>query len=164
MNLSYSQIAVRLVLATLVGLSLGYERSKHGKPVGGRTHAIICMSSAIIAMIGAYGFDNDDFTRDPTRLAVGVLQGIGFIGAGVIWRNVEGPVKGLTTAANVFATACFGLAIGFGYYFMALLATAITLAVLVSSLLVGSHREKKKRQDKETLSQEKKPLSKETAE
>ena len=115
MGLSHWEITLRLLLAAVYGGLIGMERHQNGKPVGRRTHAIICLSGSIIAIIGLCGFENlDGFTRDPTRLPVGVLTGLGFLGAGVIWQD-KGGVKGLTTAATVYATACIGLTVGFGY-------------------------------------------------
>lgn len=144
MGLTNLIITVRLLLAALFGWVIGLERHQHGKPVGRRTHAIICISGAMIAIIGLYGFENlDYFTRDPTRLPVGVLTGLGFLGAGVIWQS-KGGVKGLTTAATLYVTACIGLTVGFGYYYMAALSTFLIYIILASGRIVGKLDKKKR--------------------
>lgn len=137
MGLSNWEITLRLILAAIYGGLIGMERHQNGKPVGRRTHAIICVSGSMIAIIGLCGFENmDDFTRDPTRLPVGVLTGLGFLGAGVIWQD-KGGVKGLTTAATVYATACIGLAVGFGYYYLSTLGAVLILLILCSGRIIG---------------------------
>lgn len=131
-SIAYWEVTLRLVLAVLFGFLIGGERHHKGKPVGKRTHAIICLAGALISIIGLCGFDDTiGFTRDPTRLPVGVLTGLGFLGAGVIWHD-KGGVQGLTTAATVYATACVGLTVGFGYYYLATLSTALILFILYS--------------------------------
>ena len=134
MGLSHWEITLRLLLAAVYGGLIGMERHQNGKPVGRRTHAIICLSGSIIAIIGLCGFENlDGFTRDPTRLPVGVLTGLGFLGAGVIWQD-KGGVKGLTTAAGLWTSAIIGLTFGGGFYEGGILATVfIMLAELVFS-------------------------------
>lgn len=142
MGLTNLAVTVRLLLAALCGWIIGMERHQHGKPVGRRTHAIICISGAMIAIIGLYGFENlDYFTRDPTRLPVGVLTGLGFLGAGVIWQG-KGGVKGLTTAATVYVTACIGLTVGFGYYYMAALGTLLIYLILASGRIISKFDKK----------------------
>lgn len=149
LGISHQETILRLLLAAILGILLGIERSKHGKPVGGRTHALICVSCALIAIISAYGFQNMEFQRDPTRLAVGVFTGIGFIGAGIIWQSKDGAKRGLTTATNIFATAAIGLTVGFGYYFLAITATIIILLLLLSSFIFSKLQQKcsNKKQD-----------------
>ena len=144
MGLSNWEITLRLLMAAVYGGLIGMERHQNGKPVGRRTHAIICLSGAIIAIIGLCGFENlDNFTRDPTRLPVGVLTGLGFLGAGVIWQD-KGGVKGLTTAATVYATACIGLTVGFGYYYLATLGTALIFLILCSGRILNKIDKKNK--------------------
>lgn len=137
MALSNWEITLRLLLAAAYGILIGMERHQNGKPVGRRTHALICVAGSMIAIIGLCGFENMDyFTRDPTRLPVGVLTGLGFLGAGVIWQD-KGGVRGLTTAATVYATACVGLSIGFGYYYLGTLATALIVLILCSGRILS---------------------------
>lgn len=144
MGLSHWEITLRLLLAAVYGGLIGMERHQNGKPVGRRTHAIICLSGSIIAIIGLCGFENlDGFTRDPTRLPVGVLTGLGFLGAGVIWQD-KGGVKGLTTAATVYATACIGLTVGFGYYYLSTLGTLLIFLILCSGRILNKLDKKKK--------------------
>ena len=132
MSIAYWEITLRLVLAVVFGFLIGSERHHKGKPVGMRTHAIICLAGALISIIGLCGFDDtSEFMRDPTRLSVGVLTGLGFLGAGVIWQD-KGGVQGLTTAATIYATACVGLTVGFGYYYLATLSTVLIFLILFS--------------------------------
>ena len=129
---------LRLVAACLCGAAIGYQRSKHFKEGGIRTHTIVCCASALIMLISKYGFvDLTDAAgtaligthgTDPARIAAQVVSGIGFLGAGVIFKN-EGVVKGLTAAACIWATAAIGLAMGAGMWIVGLAA-----AVLVTLL------------------------------
>lgn len=130
------EIAQRLLCALLFGGLIGLERSYHGRPAGFRTHTLVCVSTALLMLISAYEgqwFTPDTtgarVTFDPTRVAQGVMTGIGFIGAGAIIK--EGlTVRGLTTAASIWITAAIGVLIGIGFYFPAVLASALTLGIL----------------------------------
>lgn len=131
----YIEILVPLCSAWLAGSLIGLERSYHGRPAGFRTHTLVCLSSALLMLatvhqqewIGSLSLDT--ITTDPTRMAQGIMTGIGFIGAGVIFQ--EGlTVHGLTTAASIFITAALGILFGIGYYAPAIATTIITLAVL----------------------------------
>ena len=119
-------IAVRLLMAFVFGGLLGYERNHQQKPAGSRTHSLVCLGSALFMIVSIYGFwGMNDVTKDPGRIAAQVVTGMGFIGAGTIWK--EGSwVKGLTTAATLWVGSALGLAIGAGLYIPA----AVT-AVLV---------------------------------
>lgn len=142
MQLSNSEIFVRLLIATLVGMILGIERERRHKPAGVRTHIMICLASAILTMISAYGFTDfagSGINSDPARLTVGVLTGIGFIGAGIIWKAPSGSVQGITTAANIFLLASLGIAIGLGYYFIVAIATAIGYLTLESATWINAY-------------------------
>lgn len=135
MLLSEQEIVLRLLIALLVGTILGYERSKAKKPAGIRTHSLVCISSAMISMVSAYGFGEfakySGVSMDPARLLVGIITGIGFLGAGIIWKDSgHGDVRGLTTAANVWAVAGLGIAIGLGHYFL----TFATVVVIQMAL------------------------------
>lgn len=133
MQISYMEISIRLILALLLGGMIGLERESMGRPAGFRTHILVCIGSALIMMTSAYAFSSffsDHY--DPGRIAAQVVSGIGFIGAGTILR--EGfAIKGLTTAASLWAVAGIGLAVGSGFYFAAIV-TAI-LAILTLLLL-----------------------------
>ncbi len=153
MTLAEWEIALRLLIATATGVLFGYEREKSGKSVGVRTHVLIILASCAIAMISAYGFQDaidraagfTEFRSDPARLVVGILTGIGFIGAGIIWRNPGEPVRGITTAAEIFLLAALGIAVGLGQYFLFILTTAFAYLALVSDNLIRRSRERRQR-------------------
>jgi putative Mg2+ transporter-C (MgtC) family protein len=131
----YFEITLHLASAWIAGSLIGLERSFHGRPAGFRTHALVCLASAVLMMITVYQSDwlpfplPDTIRADPQRMAQGIMTGIGFLGAGVIFQ--EGlSVRGLTTAASIWITAALGILYGVGFYFPALLATAATLGTL----------------------------------
>ena len=128
-------IAVHLVGAVLAGGIIGIERSFHARPAGFRTHTLVCLASSLLMLVTLYqwkwlpGVPMDTVRTDPTRMAQGIMTGIGFLGAGVIFK--EGlSVRGLTTAASIWITAAIGILIGVGFYEPAVIATALTLGVL----------------------------------
>ena len=130
-------IAVRVLAAVLVGASIGFERTFHGRPAGFRTHALVCLASALLMLVTVYPnwwmavTPTDAFRTDPTRMAQGIMTGIGFLGAGVIFK--EGlTVRGLTTAASIWITAAIGILLGIGFYFAATVGAIATLAVLAA--------------------------------
>ena len=132
---NYAAIALHLVIALFAGAIIGLERSYHGRPAGFRTHALVCLSSCMLMIVTVYqdtwfsAYSLERISVDPTRMAQGIMTGIGFLGAGVIMR--EGlTVRGLTTAASIWITAGIGIMIGVGFYFPAGIATALTLIVL----------------------------------
>jgi putative Mg2+ transporter-C (MgtC) family protein len=125
----------RILGALVIGALIGLERSFHGRPAGFRTHALVCIASALLMMVTVY--QNEWMTQlaleairtDPTRMAQGIMTGIGFLGAGVIFK--EGlTIRGLTTAASVWVTAAIGILIGIGFWMPALIGAFATLAVL----------------------------------
>ena len=130
----YFEMALHLVVALAAGGIIGLERSYHGRPAGFRTHALVCLASSALMILTVYHgrwFDTSlvRVAIDPTRMAQGIMTGIGFLGAGVIMR--EGlTVRGLTTAASIWITAAIGILIGVGFYFPAGIATALTLIAL----------------------------------
>lgn len=120
--------------ALAAGGLIGLERSYHGRPAGFRTHTLVCMSSSLLMLVTM--FQREWFVAaaetvriDPTRMAQGVMTGIGFLGAGVIMQE-GGSVRGLTTAASIWITAAIGILVGVGFYFPAAIATALTLGIL----------------------------------
>lgn len=125
----------RLLWALLAGCMIGLERSLHGRPAGLRTHALVCMSSTLLMLLTVYqwellkGMPLETIRIDPTRMAQGVMTGIGFLGAGVIMKE-KLTIRGLTTAASIWMTAAIGIIIGMGFLAPALYATALTLIVL----------------------------------
>ena len=131
----YFEMALHLVVALAAGGIIGIERSYHGRPAGFRTHAIVCLASSMLMILTVYHarwFEASFLERvaiDPTRMAQGIMTGIGFLGAGVIMR--EGlTVRGLTTAASIWITASIGILTGIGFYFAAGLGTVATLGTL----------------------------------
>ena len=120
-------IVLRLLLAAALGAAIGYQRERAGKPAGLRTHVLICLGAALFTVASIYGFGP---ASDPSRVAAGVLVGVGFLGAGVIMRTGEGIVAGLTTATTMWAVAGIGLASGAGLYVASAVATALMLIVL----------------------------------
>ncbi len=128
-------ITLHLLAALFAGGIIGLERSFHGRPAGFRTHALVCVASSLLMLITMYqwawpsSLSSDVIRTDPTRMAQGIMTGIGFLGAGVIFK--EGlSVRGLTTAASIWITAAIGVLIGIGFYFPAIFATALTLGIL----------------------------------
>ena len=136
---------VRLIVACLCGAAIGYERSKRFKEAGIRTHIIVCVGAALAMIISKYGFEDlggildGSRTSDPARVAAQVVTGISFLGAGVIFKN-GGTIKGLTTAACLWATASIGLAVGAGMIAIGVFATVLVTAVqiLLHRYAVGS--------------------------
>lgn len=128
--ISNRTVLLRLCLATLIGTILGVQRERSNKPAGTRTHILVCLSACIIAIVSSYGFDGLGTGRDPARLVAGVLSGIGFLGAGIIWRSSSGGVQGITTAAEIFLLSALGISCGLGLYFLACVSTIITLLTL----------------------------------
>ena len=134
MNLTV-EIILRLLLAVALGAGIGYQRERANKPAGLRTHILISVGSALFTVVSLFGFSDG---VDPSRVAAGVVAGIGFIGAGVIFRGMRGDhVTGLTTAASIWATAAIGLACGVGWYLIATFVAAITLIVLILPRVKG---------------------------
>ncbi|MGA3085918.1 MAG: MgtC/SapB family protein [Thermodesulfobacteriota bacterium] len=127
------EMILRLLLAAALGLIIGLQREWKGKQAGVRALPLISVGSALLAIISEMGF----IGSDPSRIASGVVTGIGFLGVGAILHR-HGGVEGLTTAAAIWATAGIGLAVGAGLYLIALIVAAITLAVLFSPHIPSS--------------------------
>ena len=125
---SYPELdmVIRLVIAAFLGGVIGYERAHALKPAGIRTHLLVCVGAALFTIVSIYGFGENS---DPSRVAAGVVVGIGFLGAGTILRQ-EKAVVGLTTAATVWAVAGIGLAIGTGLYVVGAVSAVIALIAL----------------------------------
>lgn len=114
-SINDTTIVVRLLLSVILGGVIGFERGRAGRPAGLRTHILVCLGSAMAMMTNQYIYQFYGVS-DPTRMAAQVISGIGFLGAGTIIVTGRHQVKGLTTAAGLWATACMGLAIGIGFY------------------------------------------------
>ena len=123
-GLNPASVALRVVLAMLVGGLIGIERGKQGRAAGMRTHILVCLGAALTVMIGIYSREVLKYDSDPMRIAAQVISGIGFLGVGTILVKGRFQITGLTTAACVWATATIGLAIGAGFYVGALLVFA----------------------------------------
>jgi putative Mg2+ transporter-C (MgtC) family protein len=128
-------VVARIAAALLIGGLIGFERTFHGRPAGFRTHALVSVASAMLMLVTVYQADwmtaapVDTIRTDPTRMAQGIMTGIGFLGAGVIFK--EGlTVRGLTTAASIWVTAAIGILVGVGFYLPAIVGTIATLIVL----------------------------------
>jgi putative Mg2+ transporter-C (MgtC) family protein len=130
MNLSpLLETILRFLLAAALGAGIGYQRERAGKAAGLRTHILVSSGAALFTLASMYGFSGA--VVDISRVAAGVVVGIGFIGAGVILRGQrEKEVAGLTTAATIWITAAIGLAAGTGMYLISVIATAVTVGVL----------------------------------
>lgn len=125
---------IRVVVACLCGAAIGYERSVRQKDAGIRTHVIVALGSALMMVVSKYGFFDviltDSVSVDASRIAANIITGISFLGAGVIFvRNAS--IKGLTTAAGIWATSGVGIAIGSGMYLIGIFSTAFMIVLQV---------------------------------
>lgn len=128
---------VRIVLAAVLGALIGMERGRKHRPAGIRTHMLVCLAAALVMitneqLIFAYG------SGDPTRMGAQVISGIGFLGAGTILTDRQNRVRGLTTAAGLWASACMGLAVGGGYYIGAIATCVFMLLIFTKFVEVES--------------------------
>ncbi|WP_459714393.1 MgtC/SapB family protein [Paraburkholderia sp. 2C] len=127
------ELIARLVMAAALGSVIGFERERLSWAAGLRTHMLVCVGSALIMIVSAFGFfdvlQNEHVVLDPSRVAAQVVSGIGFLGAGSILLRGE-IVRGLTTAASLWSVAAIGLAVGGGLYTASIAATIIILVIL----------------------------------
>ena len=126
------EFLIRVLLAGLLGILIGLERSRRQKDAGIRTHCIIAVTSAAIMLLSKYAFMDVESVAgvkgsDPARLAAQVVSGISFLGAGVIFKDKNASIKGLTTAAGMWATSAVGMSVGAGLYWVGLIETAIVV-------------------------------------
>ncbi len=139
--MSFWDMLLRLGIAAFCGGAIGIERGKRRRAAGFRTHMLVCMGAALTMVLGIYlhhmiqsGFWTipfENYTTDVSRFGAQVINGIGFIGAGTIIVTSRQQVKGMTTAAGLWAAACMGLAIGAGFYVAALIGCVMILLVIV---------------------------------
>ncbi|MDR1770326.1 MAG: MgtC/SapB family protein [Hungatella sp.] len=128
-SINLVSVLTRLTLVVMLGGILGFERGRKRRPAGLRTYMIVCLASALVMITGEYLVERYQ-TGDPARLGAQVISGIGFLGAGTIIITSK-QVKGLTTAAGLWASACLGLAVGAGFYMGSVL-TGIFLLLIMS--------------------------------
>lgn len=134
----------RIILAAACGALIGMERGRKHRPAGLRTHMLVCVASALVMvtneqLIQAYG------TGDPTRMGAQVISGIGFLGAGTILTDRQNRIRGLTTAAGLWASACIGLSIGSGYYVGGILTCFFILLIFTKFIGIEKHIVRKSR-------------------
>lgn len=120
----YQEVVLKLVLAFLLGGIIGYQREHKNRPAGLRTHILVCIGSALVQITSINYYALSGTTSDPMRLGAQVISGIGFLGAGTIIKE-GATIKGLTTAAGLWAVACIGLAVGTGLYVEAIIASIL---------------------------------------
>lgn len=119
-----AQILLRLVLSVIAGGFIGLEREVVHKPAGVRTHMLVCLGSALFVLVTI-----EALPSEAARIIAGIATGIGFLGAGTIFK-AKSDVHGLTTAASIWAVAGVGIAIGFGYYLTTIIAVILILIIL----------------------------------
>lgn len=129
-DLNSVSIVVRLFMATVCGGIIGLERGRKGQAAGGRTHMLVCIGSALVMMTNIYVVENYSPDSDPTRIAAQVVSGIGFLGAGSILVTSKNQIRGLTTAAGLWASGCMGLTIGIGFYELAIIGCMFIFAIV----------------------------------
>lgn len=133
--LTYQETILRLLIAAVLGGLVGLERERLEWVAGWRTHMLVCLGSALVAIVSAYGFDAvlspDRVVLDPSRVAAQVISGIGFLGAGtILFLRREEVVRGLTTAASLWTVAAIGLGAGTGLYLAAVATTVLVVVIL----------------------------------
>ena len=130
---------IRMIISCICGISIGFERKNRAKEAGVRTHCIVACAACLMMIISKYGFydliqsaakSGADVRLDPSRLAQGIVTGVGFLGAGMIYIQ-RGSIRGLTTASGIWATSGIGMAIGAGMYFVGISATVIILVIQI---------------------------------
>src|SRR5438034_3703732 len=120
---------LRILLAFFLGGVIGYERESVQRPAGLRTHMLVAAGSAAFTVVSVFGFVGQGTVRDPARVAAQIVTGVGFLGAGTIWRT-SSTVRGLTTAASIWLVAAIGVLIGAGMYAVAVFTTALGYVAL----------------------------------
>ncbi len=127
-------IILRIMVAALLGALLGYEREHLGKEAGLRTHVLVTVGSALFTSLSLFGFDGTHAAFDPSRIASQIVIGIGFVGGGVLIHQRQ-RVQGLTTAAELWVAAAIGMAMGVGWYAIAIFTTFLVFLVLSAQKL-----------------------------
>ena len=143
-GITISTTIFRVVLATLIGGCIGMDRGRHGRVAGTRTHILVCLGAAITTLVGFYTAELLGYANDPLRMGAQVISGVGFLGVGTIVIRNQAHVKGLTTAAGLWTTACIGLAVGAGFYLVAVLSFA---AVMITMSVLAHFEQRFRKQD-----------------
>lgn len=143
-ELNMLSVLVRVLLSLLIGGILGVERGKKNRPAGFRTHMLVCLGATLVMMTNQYVYQQFQ-TSDPVRMGAQVVSGIGFLGAGTIIVTGRHQIKGITTAAGLWAAACCGLAIGIGFYEGAVVCGLLIFFVLASLNNLDGHIRKHSR-------------------
>jgi len=144
-DITFFTVLLRLILAVILGAVIGIERSYKNRPAGFRTHILVCVGASIACMTGIYMYVNLHLPTDISRLGAQVVSGLGFIGGGTIIITNGTKIKGLTTAAGLWACGIIGIAIGAGFYEGGLIATVLVLVSETLFSYLGSkipHNEK----------------------
>ncbi len=128
-EVTMSAIFIRIMTAMALGGIIGMERGIKNRPAGLRTYTLVCIGSCVVMLVNQYSYQATG-TGDPVRMGAQVVSGIGFLGAGTIIVTAHNRIKGLTTAAGLWASACVGLAVGIGLYEVALVSGASIFLVL----------------------------------
>ena len=129
-QLNYLSIVVRILLSAMIGCLIGLERERGNRPAGFRTYTLVSVGACLIMMTNQYMF-NLYQSGDPARMGAQVISGVGFLGAGTILVTRNNQVRGLTTAAALWTSACVGLALGTGFYVGALIVGGVLLVVMI---------------------------------
>ncbi|MCQ2455270.1 MAG: MgtC/SapB family protein [Clostridia bacterium] len=140
-KLEWYDVFLRIFVAVLAGGFIGNERGKHGSAAGLRTHILVCIGACISSLTSIFGSLNLGYTGDIYRIAAQVISGIGFLGAGMIIVKNTSMITGLTTAAGLWTTGAIGIAIGFGFYVGAIIATLF--CVFTAAFLTRFERQRK---------------------
>lgn len=127
-HFNYISIATRVILSVILSGIIGWERSKSGRAAGLRTHILVCLGACVVSLTGLYL--EQEYGADPARIAAQVISGIGFLGTGTILVKNQSEVVGLTTAACIWSTGCIGIALGYGLYWIALLASVLCFMIM----------------------------------
>ena len=143
-EVTYLSVVLRIVAAFLLVGILGLERGLKQRPAGLRTHMLVCVGACMIMLTNQYIYQVFG-TGDPVRMGAQVVSGIGFLGAGTIMVTKHSQIKGLTTAAGLWATAAVGLAAGIGFYEAAIMGTVVIVLTLTVLSILDSKMHKKTR-------------------
>ncbi|MDO5550282.1 MAG: MgtC/SapB family protein, partial [Lachnospiraceae bacterium] len=131
-------VLLRIFVAVVCGGLLGIERGRANQSAGMRTYILVCLGATVVMLTGQYMYEKFS-TGDPARLGAQVISGIGFLGAGSIMVEGKTKVRGLTTAAGLWASACIGLAIGIGFYMGGVIATIVVYLVISKFKSISDH-------------------------